>query len=327
MQTTTWLTKNSFHHREFQDISALVKRKEEHKLSISLCIPTYNEEKTIGEILTCYREHLVKERPLIDEILVIDGQSTDRTIDLVKSMGIAYYLDEQPIERGMDRVKGKGEALWKSLFFAEGDIILWSDGDIKNPHPRFVYGILGPLLKEERISFVKAFYRRPLAHNRELNQDGGGRVTEILVKPLLNLFYPELGVIAQPLSGEYGGRREVLESVPFSTGYGVESGLLLDIYQTYGLEAIAQVDMEERIHYNQDLPSLKKMSFGILQQILRKLEDHGHIKRLKDWNQQLTHVTEKGLELEDLAELERPPIKELRAYQQRFKELTKLLSF
>lgn len=259
----------------------------------------------------------MEEIPLLDEILVMDGRSRDRTVEIVRSLGIPCYFDDHPLEEGMDVIKGKGEALWKSLYFATGDIILWSDSDIKNPHPRFVYGILGPLLQKQEVSFVKAFYRRPLKVEEKLEEGEGGRVTELVVKPLLNLFYPELGVIFQPLSGEYGGRREILETIPFSCGYGVESGLLLDIYERWGLQAMAQVDLEERIHHNQDLKSLKKMSFGILQRFFHKLEEYGHLAVKKELNQTMIHGMDEGVDLENIQELERPPMVEIPRYQEK----------
>lgn len=318
MQRAQWLKENSFHHSHFQDLQQLLEKKRAQGVEISLCIPTCNEEETIGSILTCYQRHLMEEVPVVDEILVIDARSRDKTTDIVTSLGIPCYFDDHPLEEGMERITGKGEALWKSLYFAKGDIILWSDSDIKNPHPRFVYGILGPLLHETEISFVKAFYRRPLKVKGSLQQGEGGRVTELVVKPLLNLFYQELGIIFQPLSGEYGGRREILEKIPFSTGYGVESGLLLDIYERWGLQAIAQVDLEERIHHNQDLKSLKKMSFGILQRFIYKLEEHGYLTINKGLNKTLTHAVGEGVDLENIEELERPPMEEIPLYQKKF---------
>ena len=139
--------------------------------------------------------------------------------------------------------KGKGEALWKSMFLTRGDIVIWVDTDIANFHPRFVYGLLGPLITHPEIQFVKGFYRRPLKVDNKLQAGGGGRVTELTARPLLNLFFPELSGIIQPLSGEYGGRRTALEQLAFSSGYGVEIGLLIDIFEKFGLDALAQVDL------------------------------------------------------------------------------------
>ena len=218
---------------------------------------------------------------------------------------------------------GKGEALWKSLLVTRGDIIVWVDTDIVNIHPRFVYGIIGPLLLNPQVQFVKGFYRRPLKVGYKMEAGGGGRVTELTARPLLNLFYPELSGVIQPLAGEYAGRREALERVPFFSGYGVETGLLIDIYERYGLNAIAQVDLLERIHHNQRLEALSKMSFAIIQTIFRKLENRFESAVLEDVNRsmKLIRYNNKGyfLEVEEIAERERPPMVEVDEYQARFK--------
>ncbi len=318
MKPSVWLKKRSYHFRDFSAIEELVRAKKEQQLSISLCIPTFNEEKTIRGVIECYQERLIKEYPLLDEIVVIDGRSRDRTIAIVEELGVPYYFDDYPLSEEMEKVTGKGEALWKSLYFASGDLIIWSDSDIKNPDPRFAYGILGPLLQNEEINFVKACYRRPLQLGDEIKGDQGGRVTELVVKPMLSLFFPPLRVISQPLSGEYGGRREVLEKIPFSTGYGVESGLLIDIFQRYGLESIAQVDLEERIHENQDLSSLKKMSFCILQRIFSRLEEYEQLELKEKLGKELASIKDNSLQEEELIERERPPMEQLPIYRDKF---------
>jgi glucosyl-3-phosphoglycerate synthase len=170
---------------------------------------------------------------------------------------------------------GKGEALWKSLHVCKGDLICFIDADIRNFHARFVYGLLGPLLENPEIQYVKAFYERPIRERNALRATGGGRVTELLARPLINLLWPELAGIVQPLSGEYAGRRETLEQVPFFSGYGVELGLLVDIAARFGVDAIAQVDLDRRVHRNQDMQALGRMSFGILQAAFLRLAEEG----------------------------------------------------
>ena len=170
---------------------------------------------------------------------------------------------------------GKGEALWKSLHACKGDLICFVDADIRNFHARFVYGLLGPLLQDPEIQYVKAFYERPIRERNALRATGGGRVTELLARPLINLLWPELAGIVQPLSGEYAGRRETLEQVPFFSGYGVELGLLVDIAARFGVDAIAQVDLDRRVHRNQDMQALGRMSFGILQAAFLRLAEEG----------------------------------------------------
>jgi glucosyl-3-phosphoglycerate synthase len=221
--------------------------------------------------------------------------------------------------------RGKGEALWKSLLVTQGDIIVWIDTDIVNIHPRFVYGILGPLLLNPQVQFVKGFYRRPLKVGEKIQAGGGGRVTELTARPLLNLFFPELSGVVQPLSGEYAGRRNALEQLPFFSGYGVETGLLIDIYEKYGLQAIAQVDLLERIHHNQPLEALSKMSFAIIQSVMRKLETrYGHAM-LEDVNRSMKLIRHgnKGyfLEVEAIAERERPAMIEIQEYQETMADL------
>lgn len=166
--------------------------------------------------------------PLLDEIVLIDSNSADRTRQIATSLGIPVYIHQELLPQYKPRA-GKGEALWKSLYVTRDDLILWIDTDIVNIHPRFVYGLLGPLLLRRDVYFVKGFYRRPLKVGDKIQAAGGGRVTELTARPLLNLFYPELSGLIQPLSGEYGGRRSVLEQIPFSSGYGVEIGLIIDI--------------------------------------------------------------------------------------------------
>ncbi len=200
-----------------------------------------------------------------------------------------------------------------------GDILIWLDTDIVNFHPRFVYGLLGPLITHPEIQFVKGFYRRPLRVGQKLQAGGGGRVTELTARPLLNLFFPELSGIIQPLSGEYGGRRVALQQLPFSSGYGVEIGLLIDLFERFGLDAIAQVDLQERIHHNQPLESLSKMSFAIIQTVMRRIERRYGIQMLEDVNKtmKLIRYGERRLllDVDEIAELERPPMLEIEEYR------------
>jgi glucosyl-3-phosphoglycerate synthase len=220
--------------------------------------------------------------------------------------------------------RGKGEALWKSLYLTRGDIIVWIDTDIVNIHPRFVYGIIGPLLHNPQIQFVKGYYRRPLKVGEKIQAGGGGRVTELTARPLLNLFYPELSGVIQPLSGEYAGRRAALEQLPFSSGYGVEIGLVIDILDKFGLSAIAQVDLLERIHHNQPLEALSKMSFAIIQTVVRKLEKRFERSMLEEVNKTMKLIRYEPsrffLDVEEIAERERPPMMDLPEYRERHKK-------
>ena len=315
-----WFAENTFHADEFNQLRELIELKKKQGLSISLALPALNEEQTVGKVIKMMKKELLKRIPLLDEIVLIDSNSTDRTREIAKKEGVPVYIHQQLLER-LGARRGKGEALWKSLLVTKGDIIVWIDTDIVNIHPRFVYGIIGPLLINPQVQFVKGFYRRPLRVGQKMQAGGGGRVTELTARPLLNLFYPELSGVVQPLSGEYAGRREALESAPFYSGYGVETGLLIDIYERYGLNAIAQVDLLERIHHNQSLEALSKMSFAIIQTVMRKLENRIGRVMLEDVNRsmKLIRYNNKGyfLDVEQIAELERPPMTEVQEYLER----------
>jgi glucosyl-3-phosphoglycerate synthase len=315
-----WFAENTFHADEFADLKRLMALKEKQGLTISLALPALNEEETVGNVLRTIKKALMTKVPLLDEIVLIDSDSTDRTRQIAERLGVPVYIHQQLLpELGARR--GKGEALWKSLLVTKGDLIAWIDTDIINIHPRFVYGVLGPLLLNRKVQFVKGFYRRPLKVGDKVQAGGGGRVTELTARPLLNLFYPELSGVVQPLSGEYAGRRSALEQATFFSGFGVETGLLIDVFERHGLSAIAQVDLLERIHHNQELEALSKMSFAIIQTVLRKLERRYERAIIEDVNKtmKLIRHDEDGyfLDVEEVAERERPPMVEVEAYQKR----------
>lgn len=313
-----WFVRNTFTSSEFADLGKLVDAKERQGLRISVALPTLNEEATVRKVIHAIRSRLVERIPLVDELVVIDSRSEDRTRDIARSEGIPVYIHDEILPEHGAYV-GKGEALWKSLHVTTGDLVVWIDTDVSNTHPKFVYGIIGPLLMRPEIQFVKAFYQRPLNVGGELQATGGGRVTELAARPILNLFFPELSGLVQPLSGEQGGRRTLLEQLPFFTGYGVETGLLIDTLQRAGLDAIAQVDMKQRIHRNQSLLALSKMSFEILQVALRRVgEAHGE-RLWEEANSSLKLITtQEGrlhLELHDIGANERPPMATVPAYR------------
>ncbi|MBM3124467.1 MAG: glucosyl-3-phosphoglycerate synthase [Chloroflexi bacterium] len=315
-----WFAENTFHADEFRQLKDLVALKREQNLTISLALPSLNEQETVGRVITRIRNSLMKHVPLLDEMVLIDSNSSDRTRAIAKKLGVPVHIHQEVLPDYGAR-RGKGEALWKSLFITRGDILMWIDTDIVNIHPRFVYGILGPLLINPQVQFVKGFYRRPLRVGEKMQAGGGGRVTELTARPLFNLFYPELSGVVQPLSGEYAGRRSALEQLPFFSGYGVETGLLIDIYEKFGLQAIAQVDLLERIHHNQPLEALGKMSFAIIQAVMRKLEHRLGRALLEDVNKsmKLIRYGSKGyfLDVEEIAERDRPPMIEIREYRER----------
>ena len=319
MKLDRWLRVRTFHHSAFSDIQRLLALKESQAVTISLCFPTLNEEETIGKEIKVIKSELMDKFHLIDEIAVVDSGSTDRTREIAAKEGATVYVaSEHLTELGV--WYGKGENLWKSLFLLKGDIVVWVDSDIRNIHPRFVYGLVGPLLTNSRIGYVKGFYKRPIKVGRKLVPTGGGRVTELVARPVLNLLFPSLSGLAQPLSGEYAGRRSLLERIPFFTGYGVEIGLLLDIERRFGLRSIAQVDLDVRVHRNQELESLRNMSHRILTVLLTKAEEQGKVAILSELNRSMNLITKEdeyyrvhNLQIEGT---QRPPMISVKAYQQ-----------
>lgn len=315
-----WFAENTYHSHEFRDIAYLIDLKERQGRTISLALPTLNEEKTIGKIITTIKRELVDRYPLIDELIVVDSESDDRTVEIVTGLGVPV-CEHPRILPQYGSYRGKGEALWKSLYATSGDILVWIDSDITGIHPKFVYGLIGPLLTQPKLGFVKGFYRRPLNLGGERLATGGGRVTELTARPLINLFYPRLSGIVQPLAGEMAGRRDVLEAIPFFTGYGVETGLLIDILEQFGLDAIAQTDLEERVHRNQSLLSLSKMAFAIVQVVVRRLGDRKRLELLEEMNTSMKMIhyspRELFLEVKEIEEHERPPMNSLPEYARR----------
>jgi glucosyl-3-phosphoglycerate synthase len=315
-----WFAESNFHHTEFADLKRLVGLKEKQGLGISAVLPTLNEAETIGPIVRATRQELMERVPLIDELLVIDSDSTDETRSIAESEGARVVLHSRVLPR-YGSYQGKGEALWKSLYETSGDLVAWSDTDITDWHPRFLYGTLGPLLVEPRIMYVKAYYQRPIVEGGVLKEGGGGRVTELVARPLINLFFPELSGYIQPLSGEYAGRREVLEDIPFFTGYAVEIGHLIDLAERLGLNGFGQVDLDIRFHRNQELEGLSKMSFVILQAVLKRIEQRHRSRFFAELGSTMklprSSPTSLSLEVIDLADRERPPMRRIPEYRQK----------
>ncbi len=319
-------TQKIYDHRSYSELSRLVKLKSSKRLTISLAIPTLNEEANIGNEIELVRKSLMEQHPLLDEIAVVDSGSTDNTHEVARQAGAEVYLADEILPE-MGKHRGKGENLWKSLHVLSGDIVVWADADIENFHPKFVYGLVGPLLEEEELQFVKAFYERPLAVGGDLLGTGGGRVTEILVRPIYGCFYPELALMFQPCAGEYAGRRGLLENLSFAMGYGVETGLLIDIFEQYGLDVIGQVNLDKRIHRNQDLEMLGKMSFEILHAFFNRLQKYGraHLETEMYENFLRAHLEENMISVakENVQTGERPPILTIPTYLERRKACQK----
>ena len=231
--------------------------------TVSVVIPARDEEATVVAIVAAIRSDLMQVIPLVDEVIVVDSRSVDGTAAAARASG-AFVVSQDDITRGLPPMPGKGGAMWAGLAVASGDVVAFIDADVDPFGPCFVTGLLGPLLTDPAISFVKGFYHRPLTSGGYSEPDGGGRVTELLARPLLNLFWPELAGFVQPLAGEAAGRRQVLDRLPFVSGYGVETAMLVDLLDLVGLDALAQVDLGERVHRNQNNEALGQMAAQIL---------------------------------------------------------------
>lgn len=320
-----WFAQNTFHHSEFADVKELLALKRRQGLTISLGLPTLNEAQTIEEILRTIKGTLRDEVPLLDEIVVIDSGSTDDTVEIARSLDVPVCQHAEILPE-VGSYRGKGEALWKSLHVLRGDIIVWVDTDIRNMHPKFVYGLIGPLLRQPRLQYVKGFYQRPIRINGTLHHTGGGRVTELTARPLTNLFFPELAGLIQPLSGEYAGRRAALETVPFFTGYGVEIGLLIDLLSRFGLSALGQVDLDVRIHRNQSLADLSRMAFAISQVVISRLERDKKVHLSTEVNRAMKLIVQNrrrySLDERVITDIERPPMITIPAYLERRQRLS-----
>src|SRR3954452_15030772 len=252
----------SYHHRDF-DADRLVEAKRGRRLSV--CLPARDEEATIGRIVGTIRSELSESRPLVDEILVMDEGSPAGTAAASAAAG-AKVLSVDRVLPEAGPGAGKGEAMWKALAAAAGDLIVYCDADVRNFGPRFVIGPTGPLLVTDDVGFVKGHYERPF----EGQAGEGGRVTELVARPLLSLLFPELTDIVQPLAGECAGRRELLERVPFVEGYGVDIGLIIDIATRFGPATIAQCDLGTRVHRNRPLEQLAPQAMAVLQTALTR---------------------------------------------------------
>lgn len=270
--------------------------------TVSVVLPALDEEDTVAEVVGTVRPLL---GTVVDELIVMDSGSTDATAELAARAG-ARVVHREDVLPDLPLVPGKGEVLWRSLAATTGDVVVFLDSDLVDPDPAFVPTLLGPLLCEEGVHLVKGFYRRPL----RLESSGGGRVTELLARPVLSALRPSLSGLIQPLGGEYAATREFLESVPFAAGYGVEIGLILDAEARYGLEGLAQVNLGVRKHRNRSLLQLGVMARQILGTALARCG----IK--SDDPAQLTQFAQVGDEwLPEVAEVsvsDRPPMRDVR---------------
>jgi glucosyl-3-phosphoglycerate synthase len=294
-----------YDHREFT-ASSLAALKAAQGTCISVCLPARDEAETVGPIVATIRRALIERIPLVDEIVVVDDGSSDGTAAAATAAG-ARVVRAGDLLRDAGPGSGKGNVLWKSLYACEGDLLCWVDADIRGFSAHFVTGLLGPLLTRADTAFVKAFYRRPG------EQHDGGRVTELVARPLLSQLFPHLTGFVQPLSGEYAGRRDVLDDLPFVEGWGVELGLLVDVVARHGLASVAQVDLGERRHRNRPLADLGPQAMAILVTALRRAGLHDSDARDLVRYDEDHHPERIPIEVR-----ERPPMRTVRAYRAKF---------
>jgi glucosyl-3-phosphoglycerate synthase len=267
----SWLQKRSFHHSAFPPERLRAQRTE----SVSVCVPARETAGTIGPIVQTLLE--LKDWGTIDQVVVVDAGSLDGTAEIAAKLGAEVH-QEDDLMKQFGATRGKGDAMWRSLSILTGDIVCFIDGDSTEEFgPHFPCGMVGPLVCETGIEYVKAFYRRPFKVGDVALPDSGGRVTELAARPLLNMFFPDLAGFRQPLAGEMAARRELLEKVPWATGYAIETALLIDIYREVGLDAMAQVDLDMRQNRHQTLADLVPMAYSVLQAVAERLEREGRL--------------------------------------------------
>jgi len=257
------------HRWQDWDLHDLVALRQRLGIGVSLVVPARNEAATVGQVVSRVREALVETVELLDEIVVIDSDSTDDTFGVAEDAGAIVHRSAD-IRPELGSVPGKGEAMWKSLFVTTGELIVFMDADLLDWDTHFVPGLLGPLLTDPHIALVKGFYERPFGTGDEVGPFEGGRVTELVARPLIALHYPELSPLVQPLAGEWAVRRSLFERLSVPTGYAVELAALIDTVGLLGPEAIAQVDLGRRAHRHQALRDLGAMSTQIMAAVDRR---------------------------------------------------------
>ncbi len=320
-----WFRHRSYDHASFSDVEALGRRKRERELTVSLVLPCRNVADTVGEIIDSI--HAVNEQspldsPLVDQILAVDADSADGTMEVAARHGAEVFSENELLSH-YGGAHGKGDAMWRSLSVARGDLVMYVDADTQDFEAQFVYGTLGPIISVPQVRFVKGAFRRPFKSSDTVEQDGGGRVTELTTKPLFNLFYPELTGFVQPLAGEFVADKELFNSIPFLTGYAVETGVMIDVFNKVGLGAMAQVDLGTRQNRHQSLRNLSRMSYAVLRAVARRMREDGRLNQIRDQSlpEQLFQfsnylhavATPDGLDLQEHVEelVERPPMAEV----------------
>ena len=294
----SWYERRTFHHSAFPaELLAETRRR-----TASVLLPARNEAPTIGPIVEALRP--LQEQGILEQIAVLDD-STDGTGDIAAALGAEVY-DQSSLRPEYGPVVGKGDAMWRGLSIARGDVVCFLDADSEDFGNHFALGLLGPILTSDEVHFVKGFYRRPLRlEGMPRLPDGGGRVTELTARPLLNRFFPELAGVLQPLAGEIAARREVLEQIPFACGYAVDVAMLIDVWRRVGIEALAQVDLDVRQNQHQPLSDLGPMASAVLSGITSRMEQDGRLAAAGEAT--FLAPTGRGFEERGTPILERPP--------------------
>jgi glucosyl-3-phosphoglycerate synthase len=265
-----WAKARTFHHSLFPAERIVAEREE----GVSVCLPARECAATVGEIVSALGR--LRAAGAIDEVVVVDAASHDGTSQIAERAG-ARVVQEDELLPEMGPVLGKGDAMWRALSVLEGELVVFLDADSAGFSEHFVTGLLGPLVCEPGVQFVKAFYRRPFEHDGISLPEGGGRVNHLMARPALSVFYPELSAVRQPLAGEVAARRGLLERVPFATGYGVEIAMLIDVWREVGLDGLAQVDLDVHRNRHQPLLALSEMAETVLATIVRRLVSEGRL--------------------------------------------------
>ena len=296
-----WLRERTFHHSSYE-AAWLTERRTQ---TISICVPARECAATVAAVAAPLVA--LREQGAIDEVLVVDADSADGTAQIAANAG-ATVVQEAELLPSFGPVAGKGDAMWRALSVLSGELIAFVDADIEGFTERFALGLLGPLVENPEISFVKACYRRPYVVAGVEVADAGGRVNHLLARPALALAYGELAVIRQPLAGEIAARRALLESIPFTTGYGVEIAMLIDAYAAVGLDGIAQVDLGEYRHAHQPLEALSEVAYSVLGVLMARMEREGRLTEFNPRSLRAADGTERGA-----LPIERMPMAQARA--------------
>ncbi|KUP97500.1 glucosyl-3-phosphoglycerate synthase [Thermobifida cellulosilytica] len=312
-RTRQWLANRMSSHLDWPASRALALKGD---TTISVVLPARDEQETVGSIVSAIREALVERVPLVDELVVIDSRSADDTAKVAARAGATVHHQDDILSH-LPGLWGKGEALWKSLAVTSGDVVVFVDSDIRNFGPHFVTGLVGPLLADPELVYVKGCYSRPLREADSFSPFDGGRVTELLARPLLNMCWPELSGFVQPLAGEYAGRRTALEAVPFVCGYGVEFALLVDLAELVGVDRMAQVDLGCREHSHQSTAALGRMAGQILDTAWSRMHRQGIVVPERPFSRGITQFVQTADGYEsldwDVEVSERPPMREVLA--------------